>query len=153
MTMPTIPDLSDFHQKDGNGDLVMDDDGNPIFVEFITPETEGRVIQRVIMGSDEATRVIPLFDEWQTTVQQDYCRDCIKVRDHNISEASKTSPNYKQYPERPEAILYSDWKSTNYEFFRRYPSVGEQLDYIYHNGLDAWKTDIINPIKAAHPKP
>ena len=24
-----------------------------------------------------------------------------------------------------------------------YPAIGEQLDYIFHNGLDAWKTDII----------
>tara|TARA_R100000005_G_C4950407_1_gene171154 strand:+ start:717 stop:1019 length:303 start_codon:yes stop_codon:yes gene_type:complete len=34
-----------------------------------------------------------------------------------------------------------------------YPSFGEQLDYIYHNGIEAWKTDIILPIKEAHPKP
>ena len=36
---------------------------------------------------------------------------------------------------------------------QEYPSYGEQLDYIYHNGLEAWKTDIIQPIKEAHPKP
>ena len=34
-----------------------------------------------------------------------------------------------------------------------YPSYGEQLDYIFHNGLDAWKTDIIQPIKDNNPKP
>ena len=34
-----------------------------------------------------------------------------------------------------------------------YPSYGEQLDYIFHNGLEAWKTDIIQPIKADNPKP
>jgi len=34
-----------------------------------------------------------------------------------------------------------------------YPEIGEQLDYIYHNGIEAWKTDIIQPIKEAHPKP
>ena len=34
-----------------------------------------------------------------------------------------------------------------------YPAIGEQLDYIFHNGLEAWKTDIIQPIKEAHPKP
>jgi len=34
-----------------------------------------------------------------------------------------------------------------------YPSYGEQLDYIFHNGLEAWKTDIIQPIKDNHPKP
>ena len=34
-----------------------------------------------------------------------------------------------------------------------YPSLAEQLDYIYHNGVEAWKTDIIDPIKARYPKP
>ena len=34
-----------------------------------------------------------------------------------------------------------------------YPSVEDQLDYIYHNGLDAWKTNIIQPIKDANQKP
>lgn len=34
-----------------------------------------------------------------------------------------------------------------------YPSYGEQLDYIYHNGVDSWKADIVDPIKARYPKP
>ena len=34
-----------------------------------------------------------------------------------------------------------------------YPPLAEQLDYIYHNGVEAWKTDIIDPIKARYPKP
>jgi hypothetical protein len=34
-----------------------------------------------------------------------------------------------------------------------YPSLADQLDYIYHNGVEAWKTDIIDPIKARYPKP
>ena len=34
-----------------------------------------------------------------------------------------------------------------------YPAIGEQLDYIFHNGLDAWKTDIIQQIKDQFPKP
>lgn len=33
-----------------------------------------------------------------------------------------------------------------------YPSIEEQLDKIYHNGVDAWKADI-QAIKDAHPKP
>ena len=32
-----------------------------------------------------------------------------------------------------------------------YPSVVDQLDEIYHNGIDAWKTDI-KAIKDKHPK-
>ena len=34
-----------------------------------------------------------------------------------------------------------------------YPSIGEQLDYIYHNGIDKWKTDMVDPVKAKYPKP
>jgi hypothetical protein len=34
-----------------------------------------------------------------------------------------------------------------------YPPLAEQLDYIYHNGVEAWKTDIIDPIKTRYPKP
>jgi hypothetical protein len=34
-----------------------------------------------------------------------------------------------------------------------YPPIGEQLDYIYHNGIDKWKTDIVDPVKQKYPKP
>lgn len=34
-----------------------------------------------------------------------------------------------------------------------YPDWSTQLDYIYHNGLDKWKTDIVDPVKAKYPKP
>ena len=36
---------------------------------------------------------------------------------------------------------------------KEYPNLGIQLDYIYHNGLDKWKTDIVDPVKAKYPKP
>ena len=36
---------------------------------------------------------------------------------------------------------------------REYPEWGEQLDYIYHNGIDKWKTDIVDPVKNKYPKP
>ena len=35
---------------------------------------------------------------------------------------------------------------------KAYPSWEDQLDYIYHNGVDAWKTNIITPIKEKYPK-
>lgn len=34
-----------------------------------------------------------------------------------------------------------------------YPDWQSQLDYIYHNGLDKWKTDIVDPVKTKYPKP
>ena len=36
---------------------------------------------------------------------------------------------------------------------RAYPDYGAQLDYIYHNGIDKWKTDIVDPVKKKYPKP
>ena len=33
-----------------------------------------------------------------------------------------------------------------------YPAIPDQLDYIYHNGIDAWKTDMIDPVKTKYPK-
>ena len=35
---------------------------------------------------------------------------------------------------------------------RDYPSVLQQLDQIYHEGIDAWK-ETIQAVKDAHPKP
>ena len=33
-----------------------------------------------------------------------------------------------------------------------YPEIAEQLDYIYHNGLTKWKSDMIKPVKDKYPK-
>ena len=36
---------------------------------------------------------------------------------------------------------------------KEYPDWQVQLDYIYHHGIDAWKADIVDPVKAKYPKP
>ena len=36
---------------------------------------------------------------------------------------------------------------------REYPHWTTQLDYIYHNGVEKWKADIVDPIKKKYPKP
>lgn len=45
-------------------------------------------------------------------------------------------------------------ENTLYQKFRasEYPDLAEQLDYIYHNGITKWKTDMIKPVKDKHPK-
>ena len=50
--------------------------------------------------------------------------------------------------------LQANYDAKQYQRNRasEYPSIGDQLDYIYHNGIDAWKTDIIDPIKNKYPK-
>jgi len=36
---------------------------------------------------------------------------------------------------------------------KEYPNWQTQLDYIYHNGIDKWKTDVVDPVKSKYPKP
>jgi hypothetical protein len=33
-----------------------------------------------------------------------------------------------------------------------YPEIADQLDYMYHNGFEKWKTDMIDPVKDKYPK-
>ena len=50
---------------------------------------------------------------------------------------------------------YTAWKTANeYKINRanEYPSIVDQLDDIYHNGIDAWKTTI-KTTKDKYPKP
>ena len=53
------------------------------------------------------------------------------------------------------ATLDAEYAAIKYQDDRRkeYPDWGTQLDYIYHNGVDKWKTDIVDPVKAKYPKP
>ena len=50
--------------------------------------------------------------------------------------------------------LQAEYEATQYQRDRAsaYPSTADQLDTIYHQGLDAWKAEI-KAIKDAHPKP
>jgi len=45
-----------------------------------------------------------------------------------------------------------DPEQYKYQRAQEYPTIADQLDYIYHNGIDAWKTDMIDPVKAKYPK-
>ena len=47
------------------------------------------------------------------------------------------------------------WKDPNEYVYNRiaeYPSVEDQLDKIYHDGIDKWKEEMIKPIKDKYPK-
>ena len=50
--------------------------------------------------------------------------------------------------------IEAELDAVKYQEDRRlaYPSLGDQLDYIYHNGIDKWKTDMVDPVKAKYPK-
>ena len=52
------------------------------------------------------------------------------------------------------ARLQAEYDAKQYQRNRaqEYPSIADQLDYIYHNGIDAWKTNMIDPVKTKYPK-
>ena len=43
-------------------------------------------------------------------------------------------------------MTYSDHRASSYA------SIPDQLDYIFHNGIEKWKTDMILPVKEKYPK-
>ncbi len=53
------------------------------------------------------------------------------------------------------ARLEAEYDALEYSRDRavEYPSMADQLDYIYHNGIAKWKSDMVKPVKDAHPKP
>jgi len=53
-----------------------------------------------------------------------------------------------------QATLKAEWDSQEYARKRAvaYPKLEDQLDYIYHNGITKWKSDMIKPVKDKHPK-
>lgn len=52
------------------------------------------------------------------------------------------------------AVLKAEWDTAQYARTRAtaYPSISDQLDQIYHEGIDAWK-ETIAAVKAEYPKP
>jgi len=50
--------------------------------------------------------------------------------------------------------LQAEYDSQAYARNRKeeYPPTADQLDYMYHNGFEKWKTDIIDPVKDKYPK-
>ena len=49
----------------------------------------------------------------------------------------------------------ADYDSQEYARSRKldYPEISDQLDYMFHNGFDKWKEDIVQPVKDKYPKP
>ena len=68
----------------------------------------------------------------------------IVFRNENVSEPSHSDIKAKAQ-EMAEAKYYVD------DRVKEYPSIGEQLDDIFHNGIDSWKTKI-QAIKDKYPK-
>ena len=53
------------------------------------------------------------------------------------------------------ARLQAEYDAQKYARNRKaeYPDTGTQFNKIYDDGIDAWKADMVDPIKAKYPKP
>jgi hypothetical protein len=47
---------------------------------------------------------------------------------------------------------WTDPNEYQYKRAAEYPSIKDQLDKIYHDGVDKWKEEMIKPIKDKYPK-
>jgi hypothetical protein len=76
------------------------------------------------------------------------------IRDDVIDwmDTEQTQPTQEELVQKIAEIKYTEeveaYKETR---FKAYPLISEQLDKIFHEGIDAWKVDI-QAIKDAHPK-
>ena len=52
------------------------------------------------------------------------------------------------------AAMQAEYDAQEYARNRgaEYPTVKDQLDYIFHNGVDKWKENIVQPVKDKYPK-
>ena len=53
----------------------------------------------------------------------------------------------------PQHVKDLALESIQIKRMKEYPNWGTQLDYIYHNGIDKWKTEVVDPVKKKYPKP
>ena len=76
-----------------------------------------------------------------------YTKEDVLGVDH-LSEKQKQdiADDWNKSHLEAEAVRYSECRQAEY------PSIGDQMDYIFHNGVSKWKTDIIEPVKTKWPK-
>ena len=95
------------------------------------------------------------------TISQLYPNSVLSKVDGDVYEAWSEVDPITGEPKADKAITV-DKAAVDAEYAKQeyvenrekaYPTWQSQLDYIYHNGVDKWKTDIINPIKTKYPKP
>jgi hypothetical protein len=81
---------------------------------------------------------------------QRMCYEHTMVRIEGVTKPTKAEVDAKV------AELQAQWDADNAPYkldrARAYPSIADQLDQIYHEGIDAWK-ETVAAVKAEYPKP
>jgi hypothetical protein len=65
------------------------------------------------------------------------------------------TPPTKEEAETKLAELIAEYDAQEYARNRKaeYPDYGTQLNKIYDDGIEKWKSEMVDPIKAKYPKP
>ena len=99
-------------------------------------------------------------DQAEKTFGEDKAKEAMlaKVARHKSSydEAVKNN-GYQTRKQRDDAEAKAEqdaYDNAPYSVKRRreYAPISEQLDYIYHHGIDKWKADMVLPVKNKYPK-
>ena len=83
----------------------------------------------------------------------------VKVNDEDINQITwyddnpTNITNEQIVAKQAELQTAYDVKQYQRDRNKEYPLIEDQLDYIYHNGVTKWKTDMITPVKEKYPKP
>ena len=94
-----------------------------------------------------ANAILSINPNAEVFVKGDDIDNCTIQWDNNTAEISKADIKTKM------AELQTAYDNAKYQRDRvvEYPSIADQLDDIYHNGVDAWKATI-KTVKDKYPK-
>jgi len=69
-----------------------------------------------------------------------------KYKDITLPTEAELSAEIARQQAEADSLIYTRNR------INEYPYWGTQLDKIYHDGIDKWKSEMIDPIKAKYPK-
>ena len=107
-----------------------------------------------ILSLDANARVV-VNDEPSNQTEYEANVKYISGADENGSAIYKDTQDFTwDQVSAKKAELQTAYDNNEYQRKRaaEYPSVVDQLDKIYHDGVDKWKEEMIKPIKDKYPK-
>ena len=148
----TEEEYQEYVDSSEEGHTILPIEECKVAIEYITVDEEGNEVRT---PAEYLT-----FSEWinetvviTEAVEAEYDEDGM-VLVEAVAEVTEPVRPYMEDTEENIEALVSAYIGSKYSECRAsaYPSIEEQLDYIYHNGVEAWKNDIIEPIKTKYPK-
>jgi len=93
---------------------------------------------------------------WTGTIKtkQDFETQCYRIVDSKLSESPSDFGCTWEELETKMASLQAERDAQEYARNRaeEYPDWGAQLNKIYDDGIDKWKSEMVDPVKAKWPK-